>query len=330
MDPLTHGLASFALQRAFFPRARWLVVLCIIFTGIIADLDWFAAAFGASAYLHWHRSATHSLIFLVAVFAAALAFSRVLTKKDSTGWLGFSAISIVAAAALHLAMDSLQADSVRLLWPISPKRFSLDISPSLDPWLITLLLAAILFPELVRLITDEIGARSKRPRGRNGAIIGFVFVAIYFGVRLLFHANVTATLDARTVGGETPHRVAAFPDSVSPFIWHGIVETESAIHLADLRTFGGDVTYATGITSLHKPDPSAALSAAQGSAAALEFLKYARFPKAIVQKESEGFSVEIQEMKDQATGEKSRAVVADIVVNRDAKVAWSELQWRKN
>jgi len=97
-----------------------------------------------------------------------------------------------------------------------------------------------------------------------------------------------------------------------------------------MRSMGGEVSYASGVTTLHKPEPSPMLVAAQDSTAAVSFVKLARFPKAVVQTESEGYSVEIQDLKDQATEEKSRAISADIALDKNARVISSELQWQRN
>ena len=72
------------------------------------------------------------------------------------------------------------------------------------------------------------------------------------------------------------------------------------------------------------------LAAAQNSAAAATFVTFARFPKATVQTETEGYSVEIQDLKDQATDEKTRAIFADIVLDKTSRVVSSELQWQNN
>ena len=239
VDALTHGLASLALQRGFFPRASWRTLLAILFTGIVADVDSLSASFGPAAYLRWHRTITHSLVFILMLAFVAFLFSR--TRRDgepSVRWAGFSWIAILAASALHLVMDLLQTSAVVPLWPFSAKRISLDIEPAIDPWLLVILASAILIPELLHLVSDEIGSRTKRPRGRNGAIAGLAFALIYFGLRASLHATAVATLEARTIAGEMPHRVAAFPDSVSPILWHGIIETESALHLVVMRRSG--------------------------------------------------------------------------------------------
>ncbi|HEY6130168.1 MAG TPA: metal-dependent hydrolase [Candidatus Acidoferrum sp.] len=331
MDPLTHGLASLAMQRGFFPRTPWRGVLVIIAAGTIADMDSFSSSFGPSAYLRWHRTATHSLSFVIVFTLAAFLFSRIpFGTKPNAPSAEFSWIAVAFASSLHIVMDLLQADTVAPLWPFSARRFSCDISPAIDPWLLIILAAAILFPELFRLVNDEITSRTKRPRGRTGAIAGLSFALIYFAARALFHGNAVAALEARTVSGEMPRRVGAFPDSASPFLWHCVVETESALHLADLRSLGGGVAYASGITTLRKPEPSPMLTAAQSSPAAISFLKIARFPKAVVEKEAEGYSVEINDLKDRATEEKNRSIFAGINLDNAANVVSSGLQWQKS
>src|SRR5216684_2836775 len=72
----------------------------------------------------------------------------------------------------------------------------------------------------------------------------------------------TAALESRTYRGESPRKVAAFAESGSPFRWHGIVETESALREVEIdvgpaASFDPD----SAITS-YKPEPSAALDAA--------------------------------------------------------------------
>jgi membrane-bound metal-dependent hydrolase YbcI (DUF457 family) len=330
VDPLTHGVASFALQRAFFPRVSWRGVILIVAAGVISDVDWLSATLGPSGYMRWHRTVTHSLFFVAVLAIAAFAFAQSITKASGGIWAGLSWRPVAAAGLLHLFLDVLQADEVPLLWPFSSRRFALDALPPLEPWLLTILIAAILLPELFLLVSEEIGSRIKRPRGRNGAIVGFTFAALYIGLRVLLHANVAASLEAHTMAGEMPHCAAAFPDATSPFLWHSVVETQSALNLVTMRSMGGEVSYASGVTTLHKPEPSPMLAAAQNSPAAVSFVKFARFPKAVVQAESEGYSVEIQDLKDQATEEKSHAVFAEINLDKNSRVISSELQWQRN
>lgn len=330
MDPLTHGVASLALQRAFFPRASWRSVAAIVAAGIIADVDWLSGALSPAQFLRWNRTATHSLVFVLLAALGAFFFSRASKNVAGEAWRGFSWLPIALAALLHLALDLLQADSVTPLWPFSGRRVSLDLLPYLEPWLLAILLLAILLPELFRLVGEEIGARAKRPRGRNGAIAGLICALLYIGARALLQGNALASLYAHAIAGEMPRRAAAFPDSTSPFLWHSVVETQSTLNLVTLRSAGGEVSHASGVTTLHKPEPSPILAEALNSPAAVTLLWFARFPKATVEGETEGYSVEIQDLKDQATEEKSHAIFADINLDKNGKVVSFELQWQKS
>lgn len=324
MDPLTHGVASFALQRAFFPRLPWRIVVVIIGAGVVADVDSLSAALSPTKYLQWHRTATHSLLFVFILATAAFLFARFAKSETMRG---LTVVAVATASLLHLFLDIFQCDSLTPFWPVTHRRVALDVLPSIEPWLLTILVSAIVFPELFRLVSDEIGARSKQPRGRNGAIVGLTLALLYLGLRALLHANTIASLEAHTIAGETPHRVGAFPDSTSPFIWHSIVETESALNLVNMRSMGGEVSYASSVTTLHKPELSPMLAAAQGSDAAVAFVRVARFPKATVQSRTEGSIVEVQDLRDQASEEKSRSILAEIKLDKNSRVVSSELLW---
>src|SRR5215831_2366680 len=136
MDPLTHALASYTLKRAAFPRAARSVTLAIVIAGTIADLDAVSHYFGPSAYLAFDRTYFHSLsAALVISFLATFPFFF-LKPKDTATKIAPATIfgAALAAALLHLAVDSWQSSGVELFWPFSSRRFALDWLPSLDLW----------------------------------------------------------------------------------------------------------------------------------------------------------------------------------------------------
>ena len=73
MDIVTHGLASFAVARGFFPRANRPAILSAVLAGTIANIDWLSSYFGPSAYLTWHGTYTHSVLTAILIAAASLA-----------------------------------------------------------------------------------------------------------------------------------------------------------------------------------------------------------------------------------------------------------------
>jgi len=329
MDPLTHGLASLALKRGFFPKVPRPILISMIFAGTLADLDWLSAFFGPSAFLSWSGGPLHSIAgaiaigFLVGILIRTYAKSRGLILSGVLWWL-----APICAALLHVAMDTLLSSGVTLLWPISTKRIALDWAPGFDLWILILLVIGIFLPELFRLVSDEIGAKSKKPRGQGGAIATIVLITAYIVVRGILHASATMTMLERSYAGESPRRVAAFADSMSPFLWHGIIETESALHIVQVRS--GPLANFDPETAvhIHKPEPSPILDAAQKTDAAKRFLATARFPKATVQRETEGFSVELRDLKYDALGQDSRAIVAEINLNPAGEVTLAVLDWR--
>jgi membrane-bound metal-dependent hydrolase YbcI (DUF457 family) len=329
VDLITHGLASYALKRAAFPRVARSVTLAILLAGTIADLDSASAYFGPSAFLNWHRTYCHSFLtsFLIALLVTFLFLlsNRRSPEKQTPLLTVFK--PAVAAAALHLLMDTCQSAGVELLWPFSTRRFALDWVAHLDLWILTILLAGIFLPVLSGLVTEEIGAKSKGPRGRIGASLALATMILYFAARLALHANALAMLESRTYRGEQPRRVAAFPESGSPFRWHGIVETERAIHNVEVDVGPAASFDAESAITSFKPESSPALEAARNAAVAQRFLRVARFPRASVEKTPEDFHVILCDFPCTRDGSSGRHVEALIDTDPSGKILSQELAW---
>jgi inner membrane protein len=332
MDLGTHVLASFALTRAAFPRAPGSVLLVACATGIIADMDGISALFGPSAYLNWHRTYAHSLF---AAFLVAIVFSvvyRFVSPQQLQSRFSVLAIFVLTllAQCLHLLLDLCQADGVLLFWPFSATQIAQDWLSFVDPVILSVLVAGILLPMLFRLVSDEIGTRDKKPRGKVGAIISLAVIALYIGARSLFHASAVAALDSRTYHGEVPRRTAAFPISTSPFRWNGIVETESALHEITVDIIQSTPLDTDAAVTIHKPEASAALDAARDDPIALAFLRVARFPKATIEKTEAGYRVELQDLRFAAAGSSRREIAAILELNSAGKIVAHELVWARD
>jgi membrane-bound metal-dependent hydrolase YbcI (DUF457 family) len=298
-------------------------------TGAIADLDEISAVFGPAVYLNWHRTYMHSLLTAI-LLAVLLALSyRFFAPQDLQS--RFSSIAIFAltllAQCLHLLLDVCQPDGVLLFWPFSAAPIAEDWLTFVDPVILAVLVAAILLPELFHLVSDEIGAKDKKPRGQLSAVIALAVIALYIGARATLHSNVVAVLDSRTYHRELPRRVAAFPISTSPFTWNSIVETESALHeitvsVAQSSSFNPDAS-----VTIHKPEASPVLDTARRDSLAIAFLKVARFPKATIEKTETGYRVELQDLRYAAAGESSREIAVLFELNSAGKIVHRELIW---
>ncbi len=332
MDVATHVLASFALTRAAFPRAPCSVLPIALAAGAIADLDEISAVFGPTAYLNWHRTYTHSLLtaILLAVLLALL-YCFVASQKLRNQF-SFVAIFLLTflAQCLHLLLDLCQPDGVVLFWPFSAARIAKDWLTFVDPVILAVLVAAISLPELFHLVSDEIGARDKKPRGQSSAVIALAAIALYIGARAILHSNAVRVLDSRTYHGELPRRVAAFPVSTSPLSWKGIVETESALHEITVSIGQGSSFNPDAGVIIHKPEASPVLDAARNDPLAIAFLKVARFPKARIEKTETGYQVELQDLRYAVAGESKREIAALFELNPAGKIARRELIWARD
>ena len=328
MDIPTHALTSYALARGFFPRRGWPVVVGMLIAGTIADVDQVSVFFGPAGYLEVHRTWTHSILATLIVVAIAAALTFFLDKTRPTR-LATMLAATFAAAAVHVVMDLFQSDGETLLWPFRSTRFAADYLPGIDPWILTLLLAGILLPELFRLVGSEIGAKDKTPRGRNGALIALALIVAYISARGVLHDNATGTLDAHSYRGESPRRLGAFPDPLSLLTWHGIAETQSLVCLVDVPVHSGQQFDAEAANCQHKPESSPELDLAQKTAAAHKFLQSARFPRATVERTQDGYEVVIRSLRDVVEQETSRSVAARIVLDAKPTIFSEELVWAK-
>ena len=329
MDPLTHALASYTLKRAAFPRLPRPETIAMLIAGTIADIDAFSKFAGPSSFLTFYRTYSHSL--LGALLFSLLVSLPVLLRKRPQNQNPLPTLPIflaaLAAAILHPLMDLCQSTGVELFWPLSPRRFALDWLPHLDLWILGILLAGILFPMLTHLVTEEIGAKSKGPRGKVGASLALAVVILYIVLRFVLHGNAVTALESRTYRGELPHRVAAFAESSSPFHWRGMVETERALHDAEVTVGpGADFDPASAVTT-YKPEPSPALDAARDTAVARRFLQAARFPKATVGRTAEGFHVLLHDLPTALDVGPSSHVFAAIDTDPSGKILSQELAW---
>ncbi len=332
MDVGTHVLASFALTRAVFPRAPRSVLPIALAAGVIADLDEISAVFGPSAYLNWHHTYTHSLLTAILLAVLFAFFYRLAAWQKLRNQFTFVAIFVLAflAQCLHLLLDLCQPDGVLLFWPFSAAYIAEDWLTFVDPVILAVLIVAILLPEIFHLVSDEIGARDKKPRGQSSAVLALAAIALYIGARATLHSNAVAVLDSRTYRGELPRRVAAFPVSTSPLRWNSIVETESALHeitvsVGQSSSFNPDA----GLT-MHKPEASPVLDAARKDPLAIAFLSVARFPKATIERTDTGYQVELQDLRYAVAGESKREITALFELNAAGKIVRRELRWAQD
>jgi membrane-bound metal-dependent hydrolase YbcI (DUF457 family) len=330
VDVLTHALASVSLAKIAMPRAPRFAWIAVILAGTAPDLDGLSVLAGPATYLRWHHTYTHSLAAAVLICIIATAV-YVVQKPNGHASITTSAAKIVsslfAVTLIHIALDACQSDGITILWPFTSRRFAADLLAHIDPWIIAILVSAILLPELLRLVSAEIGSKDKSPRGRFGAASGLLFILVYIGVRATLHSNVIAAVEARSYRGESPRRVAAFPEAVSPLSWHAIVETDRALHELTVNEMPGPSFDPEASIVLFKPEPSPILEAARQSPAAKTFLSVARFPKASIEKTLEGYQVQLRDLRYAGLADTKHEIAVLVETDPVGNLRRADLVW---
>ena len=302
----------------------------------MADLDLVSALVGPGAFLNARHTLTHSIAGTLAVICVAVGIALLVRPKNGppqkagpTSKIGIPTLLIAAtlAAVMHVLMDVCTSAGLPVLWPWRQTRFAWDWLPHVDPWILALLLAGILLPELFRLVGSEIGTKDTAPRGRGGALAALVLVLIYVGARATLHGNAIAQLNAHTYRGESSGRLAAFADPVSLITWHGVVETSTQICTVDVPAAGSARFDPEGGLCVHKPEDSAPLQAAQQAATVKKFLESARCPKASVGTTENGTEIDIRDVRDSAQAEKRFALAVRVLLDRNARITNQQFLW---
>jgi len=133
-------------------------------------------------------------------------------------------------------------------------------------------------PGLMALVSDEIGSRKPRFRGRGAAICALLCVAAVIFVRDFEHRRAVNALNSRTYRDEAPLRASAFPELVNPFAWNGVVETKSFFHMFPVDSGSGEIDPLNQGVVRFKPEETPVTLAAKKSRLGRVYLSWAAYP----------------------------------------------------
>ena len=337
MEILTHALIALILARAgqkLLPRygAAMLVV-----SEIAADLDFLSYFGGPSAYLRFHRGVLHSVLgSVVLVCALALVFwavarRRAAVKNSALNLPHLNFVSTVAVCGVgvvvHLFFDLASGIGVRLLWPFREKWTEWDLVSTLDPWILVVLVLGLALPEVLRLVSEEIGERTRGPRGRVAAIVTLLVLLIYFGARAGLHSRAVDELNAREYHRAPALSAGAFPSPISPLDWRGMVSTDNDIEVIEISLAPGSGFDPDRAARHYKPEESAALIASENTSVAKTFLSYARFPLASLEREDEGYQVTLRDMRFKDDDRSADNIYVRVELDADLRVKSEEFRY---
>jgi inner membrane protein len=286
LEPLTHFLTGACLGRAGLNSRTALATATLTLAAEAPDLD-VLGRFGGPAFgFAHHRGFTHSFLGVPIDAAVVLGFvyliwrwrgRKVKDPKLPPRW-GLLFFYACLAGLSHILLDFTNNYGVRPFWPFSEKWYSWDIVFIFEPIMFAILLLGLIVPPLFSLIDKEIGARSRKPRGRVAATMALIGVVLLWGLRDFEHRRAVNALAARTYENAEPLRVSAYPALASPFRWYGVVETPAFFALAPVDSLGPEVDPEGNLEIRYKPEETPIMLAAKKSYLGRVYLDWAQYP----------------------------------------------------
>jgi inner membrane protein len=233
-----------------------------------------------------HRGFTHSFLgaplVATAVVAGVYAVYRLVLLR---GWRprlaprwGLLFLYALLGALSHILLDFTNNYGVRPFAPFNPRWYSWDIVFIVDPLILALLFLGLIVPALLGLITEEVGSGRKQFRGRGGAIFALAGLVLIFAVRDFEHRRAVNALNAIMYRGEDPIRVSAFPQTLNPFSWNGVVETRDFFVVVPVDSSPARVDPQNQAIIRYKPEETPVTLAAKRSHLGRVFLDWAAYP----------------------------------------------------
>ncbi|MFQ5695127.1 MAG: metal-dependent hydrolase [Terriglobia bacterium] len=325
MDPVTHTLTGLVLARAGADRLGPYATAAVVAGAVLPDADSLLLLGGAGFYLRHQGAWMHSLLggAVLGLMVTLAVWLATRNKKKRPRPAGLAAAGLLGVGS-HLALDTATLYGPQLLWPFKTAWYSLNWFPTVDPWLLVLLLFGLGLPFLFRLISEEIGA-GRSPRLPVGAWITLALVLVLAAGRMSWHDSALRQFESRLYRGRSPRRVEAFPSALSPLRWRGVIETDATYEVVE-RTLQGTQDEPENVATFYKPEPSSALEAALAAPTAKAFLAWARFPRAALTAFGSGWRVELSDLRDTVEGARWRNYVAVIELGPDLEVESEEVR----
>jgi inner membrane protein len=321
MDNLTHTLTAVAIGQTGLNHKTRFATLTLILAANAPDIDVLAGFRDSVTYLKYHRGISHSFVGITLLAIIIWCLMHWVGKKVrpkpglplNSRWLLLAAF---VGTGSHLLLDFTNAYGVRPFLPFSGRWYAWDIMPIIDPLLLAILIVGLAIPWLLRLVSEEVGAR--KPRWGPGAVFCLGAIVALWGIRDFAHRRALSILDSHTYSGENPERFSALPVAVNPFTWTGVVETETAFHVARVNTLE-----ASGLPeemgTFQKPQMSPALATAMKTRAGKIFLDFARFPWAQVDESEEGYGVSLCDLRFYQSPSPSRGFTLEVELDKNLR-----------
>jgi inner membrane protein len=296
MDNLSHSLTGLALARAGLNRLTPRATLLLFLSANIPDIDIASLAKSQFAYLEVHRGLTHSLVAMPILAAVCVAVTAAIYRQRLP-WVQAWFVGAIGVAS-HLLLDWTNSYGIRLFLPFSAQWLHLDLNALTDGPILAALAIAAVWPWLSGLVSGEIGD-ARKSSGQGIAVAVLLLCGGFEVCRYVVHKRAIAQMESRLYAGAPAIEAAALPTALNPFLWRGIVETQSSWLEFNLSTLG-QLNIESARTFFRSP-PSEAVAEAKRTPEFSYFIYFARFPVWSVQPvavgDGDGKRVELTDLR---------------------------------
>jgi inner membrane protein len=337
------------MARAGFNRTTALATLTMTVGAEAIDIDMLCYLKSWTFGFAHHRGITHSFVGVpfVAAFVVLLIWliyyvmqrlakiNEARTARlhrrglpDKPHWGVLYGLACIAGLS-HILLDFTNNYGVRPLEPFSYRWYAWDIVFIYEPLLYVFLLGGLLLPALFALINEEIGSRSKKPRGAAGAVVALVLMVALWGFRDFQHRRALAAMNDRVYEGVEAIRADAFPYPLNPFRWAGVVETETFFSSMEVDS-RGEVDPHGRAQVRYKPQETPVTLAAKSSYLGRVYLDWARYPLVEVETReasAKSYIVRFMDLRFMYPDSTRRPLRATVELDQDLRVIdewWGE------
>ncbi len=311
MENVTHTIIGLMLARLGLEKTTPRGAAMMMLAANIPDIDGIFYFTDAQRYIEYHRTYTHTLLFM-----PVMALLPMLLVRAKFSWRAHAAAMI--AVFSHLLVDWVTFYGVPMLLPFSHHRFRLDIVRLYDPWIAAILFGALFATKLFETKLSESSRIGKSGAARRGFAWAALLLFLAFGsARMLARQRAVETLSAHSYVGARPLRVTALPDPVHPLVWRGIVEGDgfTALTQVDLtRDFDP-----ASARLYHSAPRSPAMEAALATRSFQVFSEFSQSPFATEVRVPQGTFVQLTDLRFGAP-DAPGFVTVSALVDPDGKV----------
>ena len=203
----------------------------------------------------------------------------------------------------HLLLDYTNNYGLRPFYPFNPHWYAASIVFIFDPLIFVLLLVGLFVPPFFRLVSSEVGVRRQPFTSTGWPRVALLLILAVWGVRWIEHDRATQLALAQNLAGPpvtdsseqgaadepssqqnaapsptylTAQRALANPDMLSVFSWYTATDFGPIYQLERVDTREQTVEATEG--TYEKPEPSAAVAAAESSALGQAYLDWSPMP----------------------------------------------------